>query len=530
MAGGIARSRLPHPGLIAAAVLVVILAAALAGLASAGGQSRSLAGSPSGFLPSPYLRGVARGAAVQAGLSTVLSLLLGTALALALARRPVFPCRRLIMAVISAATVAPTIVIIFGVVAVFGRSGPVPVLASQFGLALPAVYGLHGIVLAHVVMNAPLVARVLLGALSATPAEHGRLGQMLRFSSRDCFRHLDWPVIRREWPGLATFIFLLCFTSFAVVLSLGGGPANATLEVAIYQALRLEVDFERAASIALFQIVLGLAIVLAFGLLGARLPDTSGHMAARPRPDAGSRWLLALDALVISFVVLLIAPVLLSVLTGLGQLPSLANRQVVDAAITSILLAGLASVIAVTLALLMASAAEAAPLGRPSASRARLIDLAVLAVLGLPPFALVTGLFVLLRGHASLASAGLLLVPLVNALMALPFVYRLIAPPLRQSAVRHGRLAASLGLDGLARLRIVTWPALKQPLAAALALSAALSMGDFGVIALFGGGDLITLPYLMAERMGAYRVDEAGAVALVLVAAAVGLMFIADRA
>ncbi len=524
------RSRLPHPGVIAAAGLISIMVAALVGLASAGGQIRGPAGSASGLLPSPYLQGVVRVAAWQAGLSTVLSLLLGTALALALTRRSAFPGRSLIMAVITAATVAPTIVIIFGVVTVFGRSGPVPVLASQMGLTLPAIYGLHGIVLAHVVMNTPLVARVMLGALAATPNEHGRLGQMLRFSSLDCFRHLDWPVIRREWPGLATFIFLLCFTSFAVVLSLGGGPANATLEVAIYQALRLDVDFSRAASIALFQIMLSLGIVLAFSLIGAGLPDTSGHMAARPRPDAGSRGLQAFDALMIGFAVLLIAPVVLSVLTGVGQLHSLANRQVLDAGITSMILAALAAIMAVTLALLLATAAESGPSGRSSPHRARLIDLAVLALLGLPPFALVTGLFVLLRGQVSLAGAGLVLVPLVNALMALPFVYRLIAPPLRQSTERHGRLAASLGLEGLARLRIVAWPVLKRPLAAALALSAALSMGDFGVIALFGGGDLVTLPYLMAERMGAYRIDEAGAVALLLVTTAVGLTFIADRA
>jgi thiamine transport system permease protein len=516
-------TRLPHPGLIAAAALAALIAAALAGLASAGGGL--------GFHLSPYLRDVVRGAAWQAALSTSLSLLLGTALALALARRTSFIGRRALLALITAATVAPTIVIIFGVVAVHGRSGPLHAVASALGLPpLPAIYGLHGIVLAHVMMNAPLVTRVMLAALDATPAEQTRLAGMLRFSPADCFRHLDWPVIRREWPGLAAFIFLLCFTSFAVVLSLGGGPANATLEVAIYQALRLEVDFARAAAIAMVQIALCLAFVLGFSLLGAHLPDAPGQIAARRRPDAASAPLRLWDIGIIALAAALVAPVMLSVLTGLPQWRSLISGDVAEAAVTSALLAALAASIAVSLAVLLASAAEAAPLGRTSPARARAIDLAVLAVLGLPPFALVTGLFVLLRGSASLGTAGLVLVPLVNALMALPFVYRLLAPPLRQSAVRHGRLGASLGLGGLAHLRIVAWPVLKRPLAAALALSAALSLGDFGVIALFGGGDLVTLPYLMAERMGSYRLAEAGAIALVLVLIAVLLAFIADNA
>ncbi|MGL4439758.1 MAG: thiamine/thiamine pyrophosphate ABC transporter permease ThiP [Bosea sp. (in: a-proteobacteria)] len=520
MTGG---QSLPHPGLIAAGLLAALITAALAGLSSAGGGFS--------FSLSPYLWGVVRGAAVQAALSTMLSLLFGTALALALARRTVFRGRKLLMALITAATVAPTIVIIFGVVAIYGRSGPLNGFFAMLGLSsLPAIYGLHGIVLAHVVMNAPLVTRVMLAALAGTPAEQTRLAAMLRFSAADCFRHLDAPVIRREWPGLAAFIFLLCFTSFAVVLSLGGGPANATLEVAIYQALRLEVDFARAAAIAMVQIALCLGFVLCFSLLGARLPDAPGQIAARPRPDVAQAGLRFWDAIVITLVTLLVAPVILSVLGGLPQLASLLRADVAKAALTSAMLATIAAILAVSLALLLASAAEAAPMGRASAGRARAIDLAVLALIGLPPFALVTGLFVLMRGSATLGLAGLLLVPLINALMALPFVYRLLAPPLRQSAARHGRLGASLGITGLAHLRIVAWPVLKRPLAAALALSAALSMGDFGVITLFGGGDLITLPYLMSERMGSYRLDEAGAIALLLIGIATLLAYIADKA
>ena len=511
-----------HPGLMAAGLLAAILFAALWGLLAAGGGRLSA--------PSPYLWSVVRGAALQAALSTALSLVLGTALALALTRRAVFPGRSLLFAALTAAAVAPTIVIIFGVVAVHGRSGPFPMLATWLGLpAPPPIYGLGGIVLAHVAMNAPLVARVMLGAFGALPAEHSRLAIMLRFSGTDCFRHLDLPMIRREWPGLAAFVFLLCFTSFAVVLALGGGPANATLEVAIYQALRLDVDFAAAGSIASLQIALCLAFVLLFGLAGAQLPDHAGQIAAGPRADAGSAALKAFDVAVIALAGLLILPILLSVLGGAARLDSLAEAQMLRAALTSLTLAAIASCVAVGLGLLLAAAA-AAQLNTRSQAQSRLIGLGVLALVGLPPFALVAGLFALLRGAGSLATIGFALVPLVNALAALPFVFRLLAPPLSQSAERHGRLAASLGLEGWARLRIVAWPTLKRPLMAAFALSAALSLGDFGVIALFGGGDLITLPYLMAERLGAYRIDEAGAVALVLVAFAGALAYAADKA
>jgi thiamine transport system permease protein len=75
----------------------------------------------------------------------------------------------------------------------------------------------------------------------------------------------------------------------------------------------------------------------------------------------------------------------------------------------------------------------------------------------------------------------------------------------------------------------VEWPALRGALGAAFAFATALSLGDFGVIALFGGPELTTLPYLLANRLGAYRIEEASALALMLVLSAGGLAFLTQR-
>jgi thiamine transport system permease protein len=510
--------RAPHPGLIAALGLAALIGAALAGLARAGGGG--------GALPWAYLAATIQGAALQAALSTALALLIGTALALALIRRPRFPGRSLLTALVSAATVAPTIVIVFGVLAVYGRSG----WLAQAGLPPASIFGLQGVVLAHVIMNAPFVARIMLHGFAAEPAEHARMAAMLRFSATDCFRHLDWPVIRREWPGAAAIVFLLCFTSFAVVLMLGGGPRNATLEVAIYEALRIEADFARAAMIAGVQIACCLSFVALIGLTGVRLPETAGLRAARPRPDAASPAVRAFDAAALAFAALLVAPVLLSVLDGWRQLPALAGLGVGAALATSLALGAASAVLSVGLGLLLASAAERTTRGRRSARRARAYDLGVLALIGLPPFALAAGLFIWLRGVGPLGTIGLVLVPLINALMALPFVYRLLAPAFQRGAERYGRLSESLGLSGVGRLRIVLWPLLRGPLAGAFAFAMALSVGDLGVITLFAGRDLQTLPSLMSQLLGAYRFGEASAVALLLVMVAGGLALLAEHA
>ena len=111
---------------------------------------------------------------------------------------------------------------------------------------------------------------------------------------------------------------------------------------------------------------------------------------------------------------------------------------------------------------------------------------------------------------------GAPLIVFINALMALPFAFRLIEAPLAIAEQRHGKLVRSLGMKPGARFRLVEWPLLQRPLKNAAALAAALSLGDFGVVAFFGGGDLVTLPLMLYQQLGAYRMAEAAGTALLL--------------
>ena len=104
-----------------------------------------------------------------------------------------------------------------------------------------------------------------------------------------------------------------------------------------------------------------------------------------------------------------------------------------------------------------------------------------------------------------------------------------LAPALAEVEARHGRLAASLGIEGVAQVRIVLVPLLRPVMGFAAGLAAALSMGNLGVIALFAGEGQATLPLLMARLMGAYRMEAAAGVGLVILALALGLFWLFDR-
>ena len=162
---------------------------------------------------------------LQAALSAVLSCLLAVPVARALARRQ-FAGRGLLVALLGAPFLMPGVVAVLGLLAVFGWQGWMNDGLAAMGLPAVQVYGLQGVVLAHVFLNLPLAVRMLLLGWQAIPGERFRLAQSLGFGPGHVFRHLECPMLRDVLPGAALVIFAVCLTSFAVALTLGGGPGR----------------------------------------------------------------------------------------------------------------------------------------------------------------------------------------------------------------------------------------------------------------------------------------------------------------
>ncbi len=157
----------------------------------------------------------------------------------------------------------PVLVAVFGILSVYGRQGWLASLCQSLGLEWTfSPYGLQGILLAHVFFNLPMASRLLLQALENIPGEQRQLAAQLGMRGWHFFRFVEWPWLRRQIPPVAALIFMLCFASFATVLSLGGGPQATTIELAIYQALSYDYDPARAAMLALLQMVCCLGLVL----------------------------------------------------------------------------------------------------------------------------------------------------------------------------------------------------------------------------------------------------------------------------
>ncbi len=163
------------------------------------------------------------------------------------------------------------------VVSVYGSDGWLPLGRS--------LYGINGILLAHVFFNLPLAVRLLLPLWQVIPQHHWQLGEQLGMNAWQRFRFIEWPMLRETLPGVLLLVFMLCLTSFAVVLTLGGGPRSTTVEVAIYQSLRFDFDPARAVMLALLQ--LGLCMLVAMLTLKLqRMPEVEIAISAPYRSRA----------------------------------------------------------------------------------------------------------------------------------------------------------------------------------------------------------------------------------------------------
>ncbi len=434
----------------------------------------------------------------QAALSALISVVLAVPLARAISRRQ-FPGRRLLITLLGAPFLLPVMVAVLGLLAIFGHKGWLNVSLQAIGLEPVTIYGAHGVILAHVFFNLPLATRLILQGWQAIPAEQFRLAATLRVPS--LFRLLEWPMLQRVLPGAFGLVFVICLTSFAVALILGGGPKATTIELAIYQAFRFEFDLGRAALLSIVQMGVAFAACL---VLFRVLPT---HDPAQGLDRSHARW----DHSIFDYPVIILATAflltpMLSILgqglPGLVSLPSGVWHAAGRSVLVALASAGLLITFALPLAVLVLRIGGAEAVG----------------ILGLAtsPLMLGTGLFILVFPIADPVGLALVVTGVINAIMALPFAVRVLVPGLRDALAQYGRLSASLGLHGWTLWRIVLLPRLRRPIGFALGLGAALSMGDLGVIALFSDPDRATLPLEIERLLRGYRIETAASASLLL--------------
>ncbi len=458
-----------------------------------------------------------RMSAIQAALSTVFSLFVGIMVAYALNRLE-FWGRKIIIALFASAIVAPGLVIAFGLIEIWGRAGIIANLAQSLGLGWDfSIFGLHGILLAHTILNGAFAAIILLTNLDNINYQKLKIAHSLNISPLKRFLLLDLPAINSALPPLIAIIFLLCFTSFPIVLLLGGGPSNQTLEVAIFSAVRLSFDLKFAVQLALVQLAICLIIIMPAIFAN---PNKPLALIAKKYvwSERGIYKLLAIIILI--FAIIIFALPILAIFSSLfdSTIFALLGRESFwRAAITSLSLGSISAFLTLIIALFV----SLAMIAFDNKIIRALIGLPLYSYLIIPALVLSLGFFVLAR-QLSLSTSAIapLVLILGNSFLALPFAVAVLLPALKAIDKRYNRLVNSLNLSNYSRLKFVEWPLMGREVGIVLALGFCFSLGDLGIISLFATNEFITLPWAMFQASGAYRTNDAaiiGAIMLLLI-------------
>ncbi len=465
-----------------------------------------------------YYRHVTAFSFLQALLSMLLSVCGALPVALALSRRQ-FAGKSLLLKLFGTTLVMPVLVGVFGLLAIYGHSGLVNQALAALGLKLPfSIYGLGGILLAHVFFNLPYAARLLYQALDSIPVEQHKLCAHLGMTPWDKFKWVQWPRLRQQLPSVCGLVFMLCFTSFATVMALGGGPKATTIELAIYQAIKFDFDLPSGALLAIWQMVICASLAVAIQRFAKPLATSSGQLEREPIATNDSNWARWSDgAALCAAGAFVLSPLLMVVLSGfnrsIGQVLSDANFW--SALGTSLQVALMASTLALGAGVaILHTSRRWRMMGR--ASRANQIEMTGTIILITPGLVLSTGLFLWLRQVSDVFSLAWVIVVLVNALMGLPYVIKTLAQPMLHIEQQYSALCAALGLKGWQRLRLLEWRSLHQPFAQAFSICFMFAIGDLSAIALFGSQDFRTLPLYLFQLLGSYQMDAAAVVSVTM--------------
>jgi thiamine transport system permease protein len=478
----------------------------------------------------------------QATLSTLLTLAVGLPGAYALSRFA-FRGRRTVSSLVMVPFVLPTVVVGSAFLALLGPRSPVNgLLVAVLGDGAPTLdlrRTLTAILLAHVFFNYAVVVRTVGAAWANLDPRLEDAARALGATRWQAAREVALPLVRPVVAASAAVVFLFTFTSFGVVLLLGG-PGVATLEVEIHRATTQLLDLELAAVLALVQLAAVLVALTVYGRVQRRAVSrrlrSSEDVVRRPR-TRGERWFLRGNLAVAA--VLLAAPPLVLVERslsvgdgyGFGHYTGLATQPrgtvmaiaPLEAVRNSVGFAAAAAALALAVGVCTAVAVT----GRRDGAT-RVVDRALMVPLGTSAVTVGFGFLLALgpfRSHVAV-------VPIAQALIATPFVVRSLVPALDAIDPRLRDAASTLGAGRRRVWREIDLPIVGRTALVATGFAFAIAVGEFGATLFVARAELPTMPLAIFRalgRPGAANFGQAMALSTLLMAVTAAALLIIDR-
>jgi thiamine transport system permease protein len=469
----------------------------------------------------------------QATLSTVLTVVVAIPGAYLLYRRS-FPGQQIVNALITVPFVLPSIVVAVG----FTVFRSVHEFYQGLGLTFLAD-PVYWIIAAHVFVNYSIAVKTIGGVWATLDSDTESAAELDGAGRLRTLLSVSLPQLRPAIYSAAALIFLFSATSFGIVLVLGGGQVQ-TIETAIFFAATQRLDLELAAALVLVQtLITALAFVVGTKLSGGALGLEQVFEGTR-KPNIDRRDLMAVLLSAAIWVVLLAMPLILVLVQafttqgrlGLDNFTNLGTRGARDLLNITFVQAAENStrnmLIAATVAFILGTLIA----WLLSKTRFRSLDLVFLLPLGVSSVVLGFGFLVAFDTEWFPLRASWLIVPMAQALIALPLVIRLVYPALISIGKEPIEQAQLDGASSFQIWRFVESKMIRGVLFTALGFAAIISIGEFGASSFLANGSEATIPtllYRLISRPGEQNYGMAMAVSAIFIVLSALIVYLVSR-
>ena len=464
----------------------------------------------------------------QAAASTLGALALGLPAAYVFARFQL-PGKKLLRALVTLPFVMPTVVVATAFITLIGPRGLLnQALMGMFHLSEPPIQLLHTlaiILLAHVFYNTSVIIRMVGGFWANMDPRQEAAAAMLGAGPGQRLRHITLPLLAPALLAASLIVYLFNFTSFGVILILGG-PGFATIEVEIYRTAVRLFNLPVAAALSIVQMLFTLTMMVIYTRLQQKMTAPLAFQAARrtQRPPRTSGEKALVTGVFTALGIFLLAPLAALIVqsftlgggAGLDFYRALfVNRTgsiffvtPIEAVRNSLVFATVAILFSVIIALPAAYLLAEPARGR--FSLARLLDPLFMLPLGTSAVTLGFGYIVALNRPPLNLRASLIIVPIAHALIAFPFVLRALLPVLRGMNPHLREAAQMLGANTLRVLRHIDLPILRRALLVGVVFAFTISMGEFSASLLVTRPQFPPLPVAIYRLLGQPGVSNFG--------------------
>ncbi len=410
--------------------------------------------------------------------------------------------------------VIPSILIVHSVIGIYGVNGVINNIFNFYEiLNFKSLFGLKAIVFAHILLNAPFATRILFQNLNTIPKKYIEIGNSLSLNLLGFLIKIEWPVLKQNLFSTFSIIFILCFLSFAIVMTLGGGPSTSNIEVAIYQAALFELNFNKAIILSFLQMIICL-IFLLFGfykLKGSNYFEIQNDFYEYPLNNY--KILKYFDCtMIIIFSTFFFSPIIFIIYKFINIInfnEILLKEYLIEAFLNSFIISlftgFLVTISGLFLSILIFNM-------RKKIYSQQILFILSSIIIVISPIIISLGYFILLEELRYNNIIIIIILIIINCLLLIPFSILILFTRIKNIYLNFNDSKKTFNLNEISFIQII-FPLIKNNLLFVYSISVCISFGDFTIISFFNNNSFQTLPILLYKLIISYKFNEASFVA-----------------